>query len=235
VTKKSILDHFTRNVTLEQELISKGKGAQAEMIKKLSEKVKISYVIQDKALGLGHAVLQAKELIGDDEAFALLLGDDVIYNDGQPALGQMMDKYHEYNGASILGVQEVSRDLISNYGIIEPGQVLDNRTDVVLGLVEKPPIEKAPSNLSIMGRYILSSKIFDFLEENNVDDATNEIQITDSILRLTASQIVLSYKFKGRRYDLGSKLGFIQANLEYSLRDPGMHDKVMDMMKNEYD
>lgn len=228
--KDSVIDHFDRNIHLENQLMEKDKASIARELKKISQMVRIFTVRQHEQLGLGHAVLQAKAFIGD-EPFALLLGDDVIYNPETPALKQLIQKYDE-TGASVLGVQEVPEELVSNYGVIDPEKQLDDNTWKLKGVVEKPKREEAPSNYTIMGRYVLDGKIFDYLAEKNVDKATNEIQITDSILRLMEEGEVIGYKFEGRRYDMGSRIGFIQANLETALRDPELHQQVVDLFNS---
>ncbi len=224
-TKTSIIDYFDRNLDLERQLRKKGKDVQADELQKLSGMIKIIAVRQTDAKGLGHAVLQAKSIVGN-EPFALLLGDDVIYNPKKPALGQLIE-LAEKEQASVLGVGEVPMENVSSYGVVDPAEDIDDRTFLLKGVVEKPTQAAAPSNLSIMGRYILTPKIFEFLEERNVDEATNEIQITDSILKLINTQKVYAYKFNGIRYDMGSKEGFIKANIEYAMRDPELKETVL--------
>lgn len=230
-TKTPIIDYFDRNLDLERQLRKKGKDSQAEDLKNLSEKAKFISVRQHDAKGLGHAVLQAKEIIGD-EPFALMLGDDVIYNPEEPALKQLI-KLAEKEKSSVLGVGEVPIEVVSNYGVVDPKETIDEKTILLKGVVEKPAKEVAPSNLSIMGRYILSPKIFEFLEENNIDPATNEIQITDSILKLMNYEKIYAYKFDGIRYDMGSKQGYIKANIEYALRDSELKSTVLETIKLE--
>lgn len=227
--KDSVVDHFDRNIHLENQLVEKGKSNIALMLENISQMVRIYTVRQHEQLGLGDAVLQAKAFIGD-EPFALLLGDDVIYNPNNPALGQLIKKYEE-TGSSVLGVQEVPVEMVSNYGVIDPSEQIDENTWKLQGVVEKPKKELAPSNYTIMGRYVLDSKIFDYLSEKNIDKATNEIQITDSILKLMKDGEVLGYNFEGRRYDMGSRIGFIQANLETALRDPELKEQVSELFK----
>lgn len=228
--KDSVIDHFDRNIHLEDQLIGKDKASMAKQLKKISQLARIYTVRQHEQLGLGHAVLQAKAFIGE-EPFALLLGDDVIHNPSNPALKQLINKYEE-TGSSILGVQEVPEEMVSNYGVIDPIKKLDERTWKLQGVVEKPKKESAPSNYTIMGRYVLDHKIFNYLCEKNVDTATNEIQITDSILRLMDEGEVLGYNFEGRRYDMGSKIGFIQANIETALRDPELCPQVVELFES---
>ncbi len=219
--KGSIEDHFDRSVELEMELESKDKEEELEMVKSISEMANIYFIRQKKPLGLGHAVLSAQKFIGNDP-FAVLLGDDVVVS-RVPALRQMMDVYNEYH-SSILGVQTVPHELTFQYGIVD-GKAVDERVYKVKGMVEKPSIDMAPSNVAILGRYILTPDIFDYLSTQE-KGAGGEIQLTDALKRMAAEQAVYAYDFKGHRYDCGAKLGFIQASIEFGLRRPELRESL---------
>lgn len=214
-SKRSIEDHFDRSIELEMELEKAGKTAWLEMVKSISEIANIHFIRQKQPLGLGHAVLTASHFIGD-EPFAVLLGDDVVVSQ-KPVLQQMVEVFNEYK-TSILGVQEVSPDAVSRYGIVDCRHV-DNAVFKVRDLVEKPAKENAPSNIAILGRYILTPAIFNFLE-NQTPGANGEIQLTDSLKSLSKEEAMYAYIFKGHRYDVGTKIGFLQANIEFALRNP---------------
>ncbi len=233
--KTALVDYFDRNWELERNLDEKGgKEYFLEEIKKPARQAKFVFVRQFKSLGLGHAVSLAKELIGD-EPFALLLGDDVIKceNDVAPALKQMIDLYEINGGLSVLGVQEVAKENISNYGIISPFKQIDKSSFLIDGVVEKPKIDKAPSNKAIVGRYILTPKIFEYLDEGNVDLATNEIQITDSILKLIKSEGVYAKVLDGKRYDMGSVKGFLEAQIDFALNDKELNKYMTSILKSK--
>ena len=219
--KGSIEDHFDRSVELELELENKGKQEALEMVKSISEMTNVFFIRQKKPLGLGHAVLSAREFIGN-EPFAVLLGDDVVVS-RKPALRQMIEVYNEYH-SSILGVQTVPHELTYQYGIVD-GKAVDERVYKVKDLVEKPSVDQAPSNVAILGRYILTPDIFDYLV-NQEKGAGGEIQLTDAIKRMAKEQAVYAYDFKGHRYDCGSKVGFLQANLEFGLRRPELRNAL---------
>ncbi len=219
--KGSIEDHFDRSVELEMELESKDKEEELEMVKSISEMANIYFIRQKKPLGLGHAVLSAQKFIGND-SFAVLLGDDVVVSK-VPALRQMMDVYNEYH-SSILGVQTVPHELTFQYGIVD-GKAVDERVYKVKGMVEKPSIDMAPSNVAILGRYILTPDIFDYLSTQE-KGAGGEIQLTDALKRMAAEQAVYAYDFKGHRHDCGAKLGFIQASIEFGLRRPELRESL---------
>ncbi len=214
-SKRSIEDHFDRSIELEMELEKAGKADWLEMVKSIPEIANIHFIRQKQPLGLGHAVLTASHFIGE-EPFAVLLGDDVVVSK-KPVLQQMVEVFNEYK-TSILGVQEVAEDAVSRYGIVDCRHV-DNDVYKVRDLVEKPKKENAPSNIAILGRYILTPAIFRYLE-NQTPGAGGEIQLTDSLKRLSKDEAMYAYVFKGHRYDVGSKLGFLQANIEFALRNP---------------
>ena len=219
--KHSIEDHFDRSIELELELERSGKLEMLEMVKDISEMANIHYIRQKEPRGLGHAILTARHFIGD-EPFAVLLGDDVVISK-QPCLGQMLDVYNEYR-TSILGVQTVPHEVVNKYGIIA-GKQVDDRVYKVQDMVEKPAIDEAPSNVAVLGRYIIMPDIFEFLETQEAGKG-GEIQLTDALKRLAKEQAMYAYDFKGHRYDVGTKTGFIQANIEFALRNPELRDEM---------
>ncbi|MEA4901467.1 UTP--glucose-1-phosphate uridylyltransferase GalU [Desulfitobacterium sp.] len=225
--KRAIEDHFDRSVELETFLKNGGKMELLDMVQDIARLVDIYYVRQKEALGLGHAIYCARKFIGD-EPFAVLLGDDVIHSD-VPCLRQMMNHYERY-GASIVGVQEVPLEETSKYGIVD-GTEISSRLYSASDLVEKPLPEEAPaSRLAIMGRYILNPEIFDILEKVEPGKG-GEIQLTDGLRELLKTQEILAYNFEGRRYDVGDKLGFVQATVEFALRREDISEDLMAYLK----
>jgi len=224
--KRSIEDHFDRSIELEMELERTGKQQLLQMVKAIPEIANIHFIRQKQPLGLGHAVLTASHFIGD-EPFAVLLGDDVVVS-RKPVLQQMVDVFNEYK-TSILGVQEVSAEVVHKYGIVDCKPV-DDDIFKVKDLVEKPAREAAPSRIAILGRYILTPTIFSYLETQE-PGAGGEIQLTDGLKRLAKDEAMYAYIFKGHRYDVGTKLGFLQANIEFALRNP----EITDELKNYLD
>ena len=229
-SKRSIEDHFDRSIELEMELKKAGKSDWLEMVKSIPEIANIHFIRQKQPLGLGHAVLTASHFIGE-EPFAVLLGDDVVVSK-KPVLQQMVEVFNEYK-TSILGVQEVAEDAVSRYGIVDCRHV-DNDVYKVRDLVEKPKKENAPSRIAILGRYILTPSIFRYLE-NQTPGAGGEIQLTDSLKRLSKDEAMYAYVFKGHRYDVGSKIGFLQANIEFALRNPETTDDLKNYLAALYD
>ena len=225
-TKKAIEDHFDKSVELEMELEKKQNKELLEIARSVSQIANLYYIRQKEPKGLGHAVLTAKTFIGN-EPFAVLLGDDVIDSE-TPAIKQMMEVYEKY-GSSVLGVQTVNREHTNKYGIID-GIQLENRVYEVKNMVEKPSIEEAPSNVAVLGRYIISPDIFRYLETQEVG-AGGEIQLTDALNRLAKDQKVYAYDFIGRRYDVGNKMGFLQATVEFALKRPDLRDEFKDYLK----
>ncbi len=213
--KRSIEDHFDRSIELELELEKNGKDDMLKMVRDISEMANIHYIRQKQPRGLGHAILTAAHFIGD-EPFAVLLGDDVVVSK-QPCLAQMMSVYDEYK-TSVLGVQQVPHEVVNKYGIVNCKNV-DDRVYKVKDLVEKPKVKEAPSNIAILGRYIITPSIFPYLETQDAG-AGGEIQLTDALRRLAKDEAMYAYDFKGHRYDVGTKAGFLQANVEFSLRNP---------------
>ena len=225
--KKCIEDHFDKSVELEMELEKNNKNDLLELVRNISDMVDIHYIRQKEPRGLGHAIRCAKTFVGD-EPFAILLGDDVVYNPKKPCLKQLMDCYDEYK-TTILGVQTVPENDVYKYGIVD-GITVEDRVCKVKGLVEKPSIEEAPSNTAILGRYIVTPRIFDILD-NTKPGKGNEIQLTDALLTLMKEEAMYAYNFEGKRYDVGDKLGFLQATVEYALRKPELKDDFIQYLK----
>lgn len=223
--KNAIEDHFDKSVELEMNLHKAGKDDLLQIAKEVSEIANIHYIRQKEPKGLGHAVLMAKNFIGN-EPFAVLLGDDVVVSQ-TPCLKQMIEIYNEYR-TSILGVQRVAKEDVSKYGIVDSLHIED-RVYKVKGLVEKPDVDSAPSNIAILGRYIITPKIFDLLE-NQEAGAGNEIQLTDALNRLLKDEAMYAYDFKGKRYDVGNKLGFLQATVEFALRRDDLKDEFQNYL-----
>lgn len=211
--KNAIEDHFDRSWELEQVLLQKGKDDLVATIREISSLTSICYIRQKEPLGLGHAILVARNLVGD-EPFAVLLGDDIIDSE-VPCLAQMLRVFERYQGA-IVAVQEVPRPEVRHYGVIAGEEVAEGIFEV-RDLVEKPLPEMAPSNLAIIGRYILPSQIFGCLADTAPDEA-GEIQLTDALRSLLQSHKVYGYRFHGKRYDAGNKLGFLKATVEFALK-----------------
>lgn len=211
--KRAIEDHFDKSVELEMDLKRKQKDDLLDIVESISNMANIYYIRQKEPKGLGHAILCAKTFVGN-EPFAVMLGDDVVDAE-KPCLKQLIDVYNEYK-TTILGVQEVDRNDVSKYGIIAHKHIED-RVYKVKDLVEKPRIEEAPSNIAILGRYIITPPIFDILERTS-PGAGGEIQLTDALKELLKSEAMYAYNFVGRRYDVGDKLGFLQATVEFALK-----------------
>lgn len=215
--KDAIEDHFDRSLELEIALRRQGKEEQLREIKRISELASFCYIRQEEPLGLGHAILVAKALVGN-EPFAVLLGDDII--DAEvPCLAQMISTFERYQ-SSIIAVQQVSKEETSSYGIIDPKPVEDSIYQI-LDLVEKPSPEVAPSDLAIVGRYILTPEIFEALEQTPPDEG-GEVQLTNGLRVLLRTQTMYGLAFRGRRYDAGSKLGFLKATLQFALKRPDL-------------
>ena len=225
--KKSIEDHFDRSVELEMELEKSGKEEMLKMVREISDMVNIHFIRQKEPRGLGHAILCAKTFVGN-EPFAVLLGDDVVYNDNKPCLKQLIDCYEEYK-TSVLGVQTVEPQDVNKYGIVG-GLHIEDRVYKVKNLIEKPAVEEAHSNVAILWRYIITTKIFEILE-NTKPGKVNEIQLTDALLELIKHEAMYAYDFEGRRYDVGDKLGFLQATVEYALRKKELRDGFIEYLK----
>lgn len=229
--KRAIEDHFDSSPELEMELEKKGKYDLLKLVKEIGS-IRVHYIRQQHMLGLGDAILCAKSFVGN-EPFAVLLGDDVVYNgEGKPALRQLMDVY-EKTGRSVLGCQTVPLEKVSSYGIVAGEEIggHDSRLMRVTNMIEKPAIEQAPSRMAVLGRYIITSEIFTILE-NTTPGKGGEIQLTDALRALADQEFVYAYDFKGRRYDLGDKLGFLKATVEFALRRPDLKDKFASYLKD---
>lgn len=224
--KRAIEDHFDIAFELEHTLEEKGKLDILSKVRK-SSNVEIHYIRQKEAKGLGHAVWCARNFIGN-EPFAVLLGDDIVQSD-TPCTRQLIEQY-EQTGKSVIGVQAVGTDQTNRYGILDPIE-RRGRLYQVRRFVEKPPLGQAPSNLAIMGRYVLSPEIFEFLGKHEVG-AGGEIQLTDAIQRLNEAQGVHAYDFEGMRYDVGEKLGFIMTTIDFALRDEELRYRLMDGLES---
>jgi len=219
--KRAIEDHFDRAVELEMTLKEQGKYDLLGMIEELSA-VTIHYVRQKEARGLGHAVLCAKQFVGQ-EPFAVLLGDDII-DSAVPCLKQLIDVYEDRPG-SILGVQEVAPAKVSSYGIVKP-ELIKHHLYRAVDLVEKPTLNQAPSRLAVLGRYIIEPEIFSLLE-NTPPGSGGEIQLTDALRQLAAQKDVYAYHFEGRRYDIGDKQGYLEATVEFALKRADLREPFL--------
>ncbi|MED3652383.1 UTP--glucose-1-phosphate uridylyltransferase GalU [Heyndrickxia sporothermodurans] len=223
--KRAIEDHFDNAPELEQNLTEKGKFDVLDKVQYSSNLANIHYIRQKEPKGLGHAVWCARNFIGD-EPFAVLLGDDIVQSE-TPCLRQLMDQYEE-TLSSIIGVQQVPENETHRYGIIDPSSQ-DSRRYQVSNFVEKPKQGTAPSNLAIMGRYILTPEIFMFLDKQE-KGAGGEIQLTDAIQQLNQIQRVFAYDFEGKRYDVGEKLGFVKTTVEFALQNEEIKDDLIDFL-----
>lgn len=225
--KYSVEDYFDRNQELEAFLERNNKHKELELIKKIGSMVDVTSVRQKEQLGLGHAVLCAKDLVGN-EPFAVLLGDDIVINKN-PAIKQLMDVSTKNDGATVIGVMEVPKNETSKYGIVK-GDVVDSKTLRMTGMVEKPKPEDAPTNLATPGRYILTPEIFTILE-NIPRGAGNEYQLTDAINILCEKRDVFAYQFEGERFDTGNIHGYLDATVDFALKDPEIRDKFVESLK----
>ncbi len=226
-TKRAIEDHFDRSPELEMNLEEHGKLELLQQVKDIAD-INIHYIRQKEPRGLGHAILCAKAFIGH-EPFAVLLGDDVVYNDAYPCLRQLMDVY-EATGGSVLGCQTVPKEKVSSYGIVDSVPTDNKRIFKVNDMVEKPALEEAPSQLAVLGRYVIMPEIFDILEQTQPGRG-GEIQLTDALKVLAKEQTMYAYDFMGRRYDVGDKLGYLTATVEYALRRDDLRDKFMEYLR----
>lgn len=225
--KRAIEDHFDYAPELEHNLMEKGKYDLLEKVQFATNLADIHYIRQKEPKGLGHAVWCARNFIGN-EPFAVLLGDDIVQSE-TPCLRQLMNQYEE-TFSSIIGVQHVPDSETHRYGIIDPS-TQEGRRYQVNHFVEKPKPGTAPSNLAIMGRYILTPEIFSFLEHQETG-AGGEIQLTDAIQHLNQIQRVFAYDFEGKRYDVGEKFGFVKTTIEFALQHDDLHDDMVDYLKN---
>lgn len=225
-SKRAIEDHFDRSVELEIELEKKHNTELLELVRGISDMVDIHYIRQKNPSGLGHAIYCARTFVGD-EPFAVLLGDDVVHNPDNPCLKQMMETYETY-GTSILGVQEVPEQDVCKYGIVD-GERIADRLYTVNGLVEKPALSEAPSNVAILGRYIINPGIFDILKDTKPGKG-GEVQLTDALLELAKKEKMYAYNFEGKRYDVGNKQGFLEATVETALRRDDLKDEFLEYL-----
>ena len=226
--KKSIEDHFDKSVELEMELERAGKQEMLDLVKGISDMVDIHYIRQKEPRGLGHAINCAKSFVGN-EPFAVMLGDDVVESE-VPCLKQLINCFNEYK-TTILGVQTVAPENVDKYGIID-GIHIEDRVYKVKKLVEKPAVEEAPSNIAILGRYIITPQIFEILE-NTKPGKGNEIQLTDALETLIKHEAMYAYNFEGRRYDVGDKLGFLQATIEFALRREELRESFIEYLNTK--
>lgn len=228
--KRSIEDHFDRSIELELELERSNKMETLEMVRKISDIANIHYIRQKEPRGLGHAILTAKQFIGN-EPFAVLLGDDIVVSK-KPCLQQMMEVFDEYK-TTVLGVQKVADDAVDKYGIVDCKHI-EERVFKVKDLVEKPKKEDAPSNVAILGRYIITPTIFEYLQTQDAG-AGGEIQLTDALRRMALDEAMYAYDFKGHRYDVGTKSGFIEANIEFALRNDEVKADMLEYLNRLHD
>ena len=228
--KSCIENHFDNSFELEKKLEASGDMERLEMVKDIASLANVFSVRQKNPRGLGHAVLCAKSFVGD-EPFAILLGDDIVVNkNGKTATQQLVEAYEEFGG-SVVGVQKVADSQVHKYGIINPKENLSERCASVKGFVEKQKLEDAPSNFAILGRYVLTPKIFELLE-TQAPGKGNEIQITDAIDRLTKEENVFAYDFEGNRYDVGDKVGFLKAQIDFALDREDLRDSMIQIIKD---
>lgn len=219
--KRAIEDHFDRSLELEAALAEKDNHEALANLRRISEMADIHYIRQKEPRGLGHAIYCARKFIGQDP-FAVLLGDDLIVTEGSPCLQQLLDVYDTYQG-NVIAIQQVLPEEVNKYGIVE-GQPLEARLYQVSRLVEKPPVGSVSSSLAIVGRYILQPEIFAALADVS-PGAGGEIQLTDALVRLLGQQPVFAYMFQGRRFDVGDKIGFLQATVELALMRSDLRDE----------
>lgn len=227
--KNSIEDHFDHSYELEDTLKKNNKNTLLEKVEDISSMANICYVRQNHPKGLGHAILKAKSFVGD-EPFVIALGDDIVYND-VPVAKQLIDSYSKY-GSSIVGCQEVKESDVSKYGIVKPLLSLNEKTVEMEDFIEKPSVEEAPSKLACLGRYLLTPKIFEYLEKTEPGKG-GEIQLTDAIVAMMKDgEKVLAYNFEGKRYDIGNKFGLLKANIEFGLRNEETREELLEYLKS---
>jgi UTP--glucose-1-phosphate uridylyltransferase len=228
--KRALEDHFDRSVELELLLEKQGKDDLLKAVRNISD-IPIHYIRQKEALGLGHAVAAARQFIGG-QPFAVMLGDDIV-DAAKPCLRQLLDIYAEYGG-SVIGVQPVDKSQVTDYGIVKPAERLKSDIWLVDSLVEKPPAQEAPSNLAILGRYVIQPGIFPLLAKAK-PGAGGEIQLTDSLGALARKERVFAYNFSGRRYDIGSKKGFLEATVDFALKEPQLRGDFLQYLQKVLD
>ena len=226
--KRAIEDHFDTNIDLELQLRQQGKDQLLHLVQDISS-INIHYIRQKHMRGLGDAIRCAESFI-DNEPFAVLLGDDVVYNPEQPALKQMMDAFSRL-GATMLGCQEVPQELVSRYGIVQGQPTDDDRVVKLIDMVEKPAVDETPSRLAALGRYILTPDIFEILRRVQPGKG-GEIQLTDALRLMADREAVYAYTFSGRSYDTGNKLGFLKATVEYALRREDLGEAFREYLRH---
>ncbi|MEC8265540.1 MAG: UTP--glucose-1-phosphate uridylyltransferase [Pseudomonadota bacterium] len=226
--KNSIIEHFDRSEILENILKKKNKNDQIKLVKSQNQLGSFSFVIQNEPKGLGHAVWCAKKFLGANEDFAVILPDDIILSK-IPAIKQLMNIHSKTNGGSVVGLEKVQKKEVSKYGVIKIKKKYDNYYSIS-DLKEKPKINEAPSSLTIVGRYLLNSRIFSFLSRQKKGYG-NEIQLTDSLIQLINKPGLYGTEFSGKRFDCGSKFGFIEANINFGLNDNQIRSSLKGMLK----
>jgi UTP--glucose-1-phosphate uridylyltransferase len=230
--KRAIEDHFDAAFELEYYLTDRGKVEELAQIKTISELASLCYIRQKEPLGLGHAILCARTLVGD-EPFAVFLGDDIIGGAAVPCMRQLLDVFEQYGGP-VLAVERVPRDRISHYGVVAGrpvGSATGARVYEITDLVEKPRADEAPSDLAIIGRYVLTADVFEILADTP-PDRRGEIQLTDGLRRLRQRRPMYAVEFEGKRYDTGDKLGFLKATVEFALARPDLADDLRAYLKS---
>ena len=227
--KPEIKNYFSKNQELEKFLSQRHKQDLIKQIRSVEKLAKIKYVVQTEQKGLGHAILTAKKLIGKDEPFAVLLGDDVMVNQkGKPVIKQLIDVFNQKQ-TTILGVQKVKKEDVSKYGVISFSKK-QGRVYQVTGMIEKPELKQAPSDIAILGRYVLTSDIFKLLESQKPGKG-GEIQLTDAILRLLNHREIFAYDFEGHRFDLGNRAGFVKATISFALQREDLKNEIKKYLK----
>ncbi|HLR72355.1 MAG TPA: UTP--glucose-1-phosphate uridylyltransferase GalU [Pseudogracilibacillus sp.] len=227
--KRAIEDHFDTSYELEAKLAERGKTETLQQVQSISNLANIHYIRQKEPKGLGHAIYCAHRFIGE-EPFAVLLGDDIVVSE-TPCLKQLVDVYEKYQ-TSVIGVHRVPEEEVSKYGIIQPKAMSDENVQEIETLVEKPSVERAPSNLAIMGRYILTPSIFPILKNVSAGKG-GEIQLTDGLIKLNQQEKVLAYHFQGKRYDIGDKLGFVKATIDFALNRDDLQSDIREYMQEK--
>jgi UTP--glucose-1-phosphate uridylyltransferase len=227
--KRAIEDYFDYYPELEQVLIKSGKEKEIEMLRQICNMAEFVFIRQKQQLGLGHAVLTAANLVGD-EPFAVLLGDEIIKNDEKPGIKQLIDIYYQF-GKSVIGTMEVPKEDVSKYGIVVGKEVV-NGIKLIESLVEKPSVEEVPSTTAIIGRYVLTPDIFDALKETPIGRG-GEIQLTDGLSKLREKEVIYTKDIEGIRHDTGNKLGYIEAIIDFALDRKDLKDEVFKMIKEK--
>ena len=226
--KKCIEDHFDKSIELEMELEKAHKEEMLKMVREIADMAEIYFIRQKEPRGLGDAV-RCAECFAQNEPFALLLSDVIMYNEKTPVMKQLMDCYDEYR-TTILGVQEVSKEETINYGMIS-GINVDDKVIKVKGMIEKPIAEASPSNIAMMGRYIITPEIFKILNNEKLSNE-NEIHLTEALRKLSSKEAMYAYKFEGKRYGVGGKLGYLKATVEFALRNEKLRDGFINYLEN---